>query len=663
MQTGLGRALGTAANPAAASAWPTDGAAKATRLAQASSAKYRPDVDGLRALAVIPVLFFHTGLSLFSGGYTGVDIFFVISGYVITRKLVDDMDAGQYSIVSFYVRRIRRIIPALIATIVACYVAAFALFLPDAMLDFSRSVAATALFVSNVYFWKSSGYFEIQAHDRPLLHTWSLSIEEQFYLVIPIALYVALRFFRKQAWALFLVAALASFSLSVFITYQAPTANFFLLPTRAWELLVGALLVLLPIGSISTRWLREFIAVVGFALIAIAIVAYSAATPFPGVAALLPTLGAALIIYTGHAETTFIGRALSLKPMVFVGLISYSLYLVHWPIIVFARYSLLRDLEGWEIAAFASASVVLAYVSYRFVETPFRHPRPGSKARPLFVATGATLSMVTLAGCAGIATAGFAARFPDFHQNQTAAEGEDVWLAERCFLENQDAAAWEGDLCIRTHGAPRNALLWGDSFAAHYLSGLIRNSAGLSHNIIQYTFAGCPPVLSYASYARPGCATFNANIFAVIERYNVDTVIISSRWDQLRQRGVSDLKDTVTRLKEKGVDVFVLGQSPMFAFDVDVLDYRRAGRKPDGRSAWRVAFDAKDNARLKSASGEAVFIDPLPAFCEAANCAYRSSAGLLFSDYGHFSDIGSDFAVRSYFPLYASPGSRQHATH
>ena len=142
VQTGLGRALGTAANPAAASAWPTDGAAKATRLAQASSAKYRPDVDGLRALAVIPVLFFHTGLSLFSGGYTGVDIFFVISGYVITRKLVDDMDAGQYSIVSFYVRRIRRIIPALIATIVACYVAAFALFLPDAMLDFSRSVAA-----------------------------------------------------------------------------------------------------------------------------------------------------------------------------------------------------------------------------------------------------------------------------------------------------------------------------------------------------------------------------------------------------------------------------------------------------------------------------------------------------------------------------------------
>jgi peptidoglycan/LPS O-acetylase OafA/YrhL len=629
------------------------GTAASTAPSRPSAAKYRPDVDGLRAVAVIPVLFFHTGISLFSGGYTGVDIFFVISGFVITRKLVDDMDAGQYSIASFYVRRIRRIVPALIATILVCYIAALILFLPDAMLDFSRSVVATALFVSNIYFWRSSGYFEIQALDRPLLHTWSLSIEEQFYLVIPVALYIALRHFRKHAGLLFAVAAVGSLALSAFVTYRAPTANFFLLPTRAWELLIGALLVLLPLVPMSNLLLREGLALVGLAMIALAIITYSDATPFPGLAALLPTLGAAIIIYTGSNRTTLVGRTLSFKPMVFIGLISYSLYLVHWPMIVFARYALLRDLEGWEIAAFACASLLLAYASFRFVETPFRHPGPRSARRPLFFATGAVLSAVTLLGVAGVATVGFRARFPDFRQNQASAE--DVWLSGRCFLENQDASAWQGDLCVRTKGAARNALLWGDSFAAHYLPGLIRNSAHLSRNIVQYTFAGCPPILSYISYARPGCAGFNANVLKVIERYNIDTVVISSRWDQLRQRGLSGLEETVARLTDAGVTVYVLGQSPMFAFDVDVLDYRRAGgRSSDGRSVWQLGSDPKDNARLKSKSAGATFVDPLPSFCQRGDCAYRSAAGLLFEDYGHFSDAGSDLAVRSYFPLYAA---------
>jgi peptidoglycan/LPS O-acetylase OafA/YrhL len=625
-------------------------AASSARLPQ-PAAKYRADVDGLRAVAVIPVLFFHTGMGLFSGGYTGVDVFFVISGFVITRKLVDDMDAGQYSIASFYVRRIRRIIPALIGTILVSYVAALVLFLPDAMLDFSRSVAATALFVSNIYFWRSSGYFEIQALDRPLLHTWSLSIEEQFYLVIPIVLYVALRYFRKQAGLLFVLAALASLGLSIFATSFAPTANFFLLPTRAWELLIGALLVLLPLAPVSNRPLREGVALLGFAMIAVAVVTYSDTTPFPGLAALLPTLGAAIIIYTGSNHTTVVGRALSLKPMIFIGLISYSLYLVHWPIIVFARYALLRDLEGWEIAAFACASLLLAYASYRFVETPFRHKQLRGEQRPLFVATVAVLSAVTLLGFAGVATGGFRARHPDFRQNL--ASTEDVWLSGRCFLENQDASAWQGDLCVRTNGAARNALLWGDSFAAHYLPGLMRNSAYLSHNIVQYTFAGCPPVLSYTSYARPGCASFNANVFKIIGQFDIDTVVISSRWDQLRQRGLSGLSETIARLIEAGVTVYILGQSPMFAFDVDVLDYRRADRRTtDAHAAWRLGFDAEDNARLKSMSSGATFVDPLPSFCQGTDCAYRSPAGLLFEDYGHFSDSGSDLAVRSYFPLY-----------
>ena len=173
-----------------------------------------------------------------------------------------------------------------------------------------------------------------------------------------------------------------------------------------------------------------------------------------------------------------------------------------------------------------------------------------------------------------------------------------------------------------------------------------------------YTFAGCPPILSYASYARPGCAGFNANVFNVITKYGIDIVILSARWDELRQRGLSGLKETVERLKAQGMTVYVLGQSPMFAFDVAVLDYRGAGKRRDGGAAWHLSFDPSDNARLRAAGGSAIFIDPLSSFCRARDCEYTSDENLLFGDYGHFSDAGSDLAVRSYFPLYRREPAR-----
>jgi len=304
-----------------------------------------------------------------------------------------------------------------------------------------------------------------------------------------------------------------------------------------------------------------------------------------------------------------------------------------------------------------AASIALAYVSWRFIETPLRRPRAPARAAgplPIFAVTASVLAGATVLGVIGTSTRGFAARFPDYRAKTAATVAEDTWLDGRCFLENQDASAWAGDLCVRTTGARGNALLWGDSFAAHYLPGLMKNANALSRNIVQYTFAGCPPILSYASYARPGCHGFNANVFNVIDQYRIDTVVMSARWDELRQRGLSGLKETVERLGARGITVYVLGQSPMFGFDVAVLDYRAAGARADGRASWLVAFDRRENDLLRSASGGAVFIDPLPAFCRDAACAYRSKEGLLFSDYGHLSDLGSDYAVRSYFPIYSA---------
>src|SRR5258706_5482954 len=542
----------------------SDAAAPAAKMA------YRADVDGLRAVAVLPVLLYHSGFSVFSGGYVGVDIFFVISGFVITSKLIEDMESGKYSISGFYVRRIRRIIPALIVTILLTYIAALLLFLPDAMNDFSRSLVATATFVSNLYFWKASGYFETAALDRPLLHTWSLAIEEQFYLVIPIILYAAFRYFRRFAWPVFLLAALSSLFLSIFVTDKAPTANFFLLPTRAWELLLGSLLVLVPLKPIRSKLANEVLALAGLVLTFYTIATYTDATPFPGLSALVPTLGAAILIYVGRDHATLAGKALSLRPMVWIGLISYSLYLVHWPIIVFARYALLRNLAGVEILGVVAASIALAYCSWRFVETPLRRSKRSERRWPVFAVTASVLSLAALVGFAGISTNGFAARFPDFRSQQVAAAGVGVWLSGRCFLENQDADAWRGDLCIRTTGARPNTLLSGDSFAAHYIPGLIRNQDRLSHNIVQYTFAGCPPILSYKSYARPGCESFNANVFNVIAKYSIDTVVVSARWDQLRQRGLSGLKETVDRLKAKGITVYISGEAPTLEYNTAV---------------------------------------------------------------------------------------------
>jgi peptidoglycan/LPS O-acetylase OafA/YrhL len=618
--------------------------------------KYRSDVDGLRAVAVLPVLLFHSGVSVFSGGYVGVDIFFVISGFVIVSKLVEDIDEGHYSIAGFYVRRIRRIMPAMVATILFSYLAALFFFLPSSMRDFSDSVVATTLFFSNVYFWQHSGYFETASLSAPLLHTWSLAVEEQFYIVIPIALYVTSKLSRRMVCPLFTLAALASLALSVFLTDRGPTANFYLLPTRAWELLVGAIIVLARLPPVGNRIAREVLAALGLGLIVFAVATYTDATPFPGLAALAPTLGAALIIQLGVGEElTLTGKALSWRPLVGVGLISYSLYMVHWPIIVFARYAVLRELIGWEIAAVVVASVVLAYLSWRFVETPFRRPK-GVESRPrLFTVTASLLAGLTGLGFLGSSTDGFQARYPNLRPPQIAQVGEDVWLSKRCFLEGQDAADWKGDVCVRTSGSARNALLWGDSFAAHYIPGLIKNQERLTHNIVQYTFAGCPPILSYKSYARPGCEPFNARVFDVIAKYRIDTVVLSSRWDQLRQRGLPGLSDTVDRLKAAGVKVYVLGQSPMFPFDVDILDVRGAGMEAGGSEAsWYLSFKPAQNQLLHQASGSADFIDPLPTFCKERLCEYKTRNELLFYDYGHFSDVGSDLAVNSYFPLLAA---------
>lgn len=613
--------------------------------------KYRADVDGLRAVAVLPVLLFHAGVAGFGGGFVGVDVFFVISGYVITLRLLSDLEQGKFSIIDFYERRVRRIFPALFFMIALTTVVAYFLFLPPNFEDYSKSAVATALFGSNVYFWKFSGYFSPSAQLRPLLHTWSLAVEEQYYIFMPIAMYVGYRLFRARWLWLFMPAIVLSFALSVFATATAPTFNFFMLPTRAWELLIGAMLVLTPPPQPARRGVAEAIGAAGLGLILYAVFTYTEETAFPGLNALAPVLGSAMVIYAGTAHATLTARALSWKPMVSIGLISYSLYLAHWPIAVFLRYVTLRAPTLPELVAIIAASFVLAYFSWRFIEQPFRRPGNAFPRRRLFAAAAAAMVLVSAVGAAGVMSGGFAWRYPDFKE-LTVFDQSD-WKIRKCFMEgDQTFADWGGEDCLLTSGKAENALLWGNSFAAHYAPGIVRNAADIPYNVYHYTAAGCPPVLSYYSYALPNCEGFNRHALELIKDKDIKAVIISSRWTSLKLRGLNEIRSTVEALRDIGVKTYVIGQSTEFGANVDVLDYRSGGVET---ASWTSIIDPGINAELREKIGaDATFIDPLPFLCEDGDtlCEFKRDGVLRYFDFGHFSTAGAAEAVKFYFPIF-----------
>jgi peptidoglycan/LPS O-acetylase OafA/YrhL len=619
--------------------------AKAATTIEHRSA-YRPDVDGLRAIAVLSVVLYHAGLSVTSGGFVGVDVFFVISGFVISKSLLADLNRGRFSISGFYERRIRRIFPALFVTFLATWAAALVLLLPSYFEDFSRSLTASATFVSNLYFWKASGYFANGANLRPLLHTWSLSVEEQYYIFAPVTFFLIFRFLNKR-WALALLPVIAaSLALSIYASRIGPTANFFLLPMRAWELLLGAVLALAPPPRLKLAWAREAIAVLGLGLIGVAVFAYTEATPFPGLSALPPCLGAALLIYAGSGEGTVATRTLALPPFVGVGLISYSLYLVHWPIISFLTYLTLKPPRSIDAIPILIASLALAYLSWRFVEQPFRARGLSARRRTVLIGGAAMIVAVAALGALGVATHGLPGRFPKLAV-QTTHDPQGLWSEGTCFLSNNpDIGRWDEGRCTLTRGGPK-ALLWGDSYAADYVPGIEAEAAMIPYTVIQYTAAGCPPILSYSSASRPNCASFNRNALAIIDRDHIGVVVISARWVDMQRRGLEEIRSTLGALSRRGVKVYLLGQSPMFTTDVQLIAFRR----PD-QDRWSISFDPALNARLRALAGPGVaFVDPLAHICAGESCPYRQGQALMFNDEGHYSAAGSRIAVASYFPL------------
>jgi peptidoglycan/LPS O-acetylase OafA/YrhL len=368
-----------------------------------SAVQYRPEIDGLRALAVVPVILFHAGFAVFSGGYVGVDIFFVISGYLITSIIVNELNEGNFSIVTFYERRARRILPALF--LVMFLSIPFALFwmLPSEIADFSQSLVAVSLFGSNFLFWRQDNYFAAAAEEKPLLHTWSLAVEEQYYVLFPLFLLLFWRFGRKPVFVVIVAVAIGSSLLAEWGWRNVPSANFYLAPTRVWEILIGSICAMAQPGRTGQH--SNLLSGLGLALVGVSIFAFDADTPFPSFYALLPTIGTALVILYGTSGTS-VATLLSGRPLVGIGLISYSAYLWHQPLFAFARIRSLYPPPQWIMLFLAASSIVLAYLSWRFVETPLRNKRMFGR-RFIFSLSAIGISLFVAVGLVGSKTDGF----------------------------------------------------------------------------------------------------------------------------------------------------------------------------------------------------------------------------------------------------------------
>lgn len=350
--------------------------------------KYRAEIDGLRAVAVVPVILFHAGCDLFSGGFVGVDIFFVISGYLITSIIIEDLENECFSIANFYERRARRILPALFLVMLAIIPFAVFMFTKDQLIGFAKSLISTSLFSSNVLFWSESGYFEANSLLKPLIHTWSLAVEEQYYLVFPLLLFGLWKFCRKKVfWVIFSIGVF-SFLLSEWSSSNYPEANFFLLHTRAWELLAGSITALfIQKTNTEIKNINNILSLIGFIAVFYAIFAYDKTTPFPSVFALVPVLGTVFIIMFAD-KTTLVAKFLSIKLIVGIGLISYSAYLWHQPILTLLRLKLLEyDLPIYYRLLTLIGSLLIAYISWYFVEQPIRKRAILKQRKVLFISS------------------------------------------------------------------------------------------------------------------------------------------------------------------------------------------------------------------------------------------------------------------------------------
>ena len=643
---------------------------------------YRADIDGLRAIAVLSVLLFHAGVETFSGGFVGVDIFFVISGYLITTIIHREVDAGNFSVTRFYERRFRRILPAAAVLVVVVLIAGELLFPSHHQDSLARSAVAAALFSSNVYFFLESGYFADPAGTLPLLHTWSLAVEEQFYLAFPLVMLLVARFGGRRYSTWLPALAVASLVACVIVTQSNASAAFYLSHTRAWELLAGGLLAINVIPALQDQQRREFVSLAGVLMLASSVLFFSDRTIFPGIAAILPVLGTVMLIHSGTNGQTVVGRCLSVRPLVFIGLISYSLYLWHWPVVVFAQYYSVVALTPAWIVMVLSASFILAVVSWRYVETPFRKKRVAAEPRQMFRVSAAATLVLVLAGATVIHGQGAPGRYGE--DPVMAFEEEDPeWLHwQECERKSRALGESSEPCAIGTDGVAPSFVLWGDSHATSLASGVDRSAAqnGLAGELV--ISSGCPPLYRVVRYGRRFCDEFNSEVLQYLaERDEITTVMLAARWAfavngeydkreeshaleliDLQSTGSGDadnagifeagLRRAIERLRELGKDVVLVGPVPEIGYDVPSATFvaLKTNRDVDRLISPTMSEHRQRNEdimaifeSLEESMAVSAVLQPSDYLCDPGYCRVAMDNAPLYRDDNHLSTPGSEY--------------------
>ncbi|WP_373476502.1 acyltransferase family protein [Sphingorhabdus sp.] len=490
-----------------------------------SALAYRPDIDGLRAIAVLAVLFFHADLGFVPGGYAGVDIFFVISGYLISRLIVGEIQDDNFSLLRFYERRIRRLFPALFAMLAVALVAGAVILLPQDFTFMSRNAFGAAAFVSNIAYWTQTGYFEGDAKVRVLLHTWSLAVEEQVYIIYPMILMLVLRKWATHIKSILLGLATLSFAACVWMTNMDPSTAFYLMPFRIWEFLVGALLAVGLFKQPERPLTATLAGLAGLAILAATFVIFDDLTVFPGAAALVPCLGTALVIWAGKDAIS--GRILSVSAMRFVGKISYSVYLWHWPLFVFVNYMIIGKLTFLQNVGLAGVAIGLGFLSWRFIEMPFRRPYDETPQRSVFALGGASIVLITCVSAAIYFSGGLPDRFKD--RTVKLASYEKSMNPESDICEKVELQLAVNSRCTIGNTENASVFLWGDSHAGALFGALDQVAKDSGSGIVYGASPQCPPLLGAGTSVQ--CVEGNRKrLDYVLKNDEIRTVILAARW-------------------------------------------------------------------------------------------------------------------------------------
>ena len=620
---------------------------------QESSLRYRGDVDGLRGVAVLAVVAFHAGFErIVPGGFIGVDIFFVISGFIITRVIYDKIHDGTYTVADFYSRRVRRILPALTVMLMLCIAAGSVAYFPAETRQFFFNIIGAITFVSNIQFYNTTGYFFQATQSNPLLHTWSLSVEAQFYVLFPLIIWGLRNQSPKRRLYGVALLALASFCGAIFMVEIDANAAFYLMPYRAWELLIGALVALSKTANAKQSWFDEYLGAAGLLIIFISIFSFNKTMTFPGWATLAPCVGAMAVLYSGTSTQTYVKNFLSHTPIRFTGIISYSLYLWHFPIIVFAI--LLYAPRGFgDKLLILFICFLAAVLSWYFVERPFR----GTPSR---LTSGQTL----LAGGIVVSIASIAAFYTSLINSKSSIPGKsadylavasynqnDVYRVGTCLLTSNfnKFSTFDRDECLKLSDTKKNILIFGDSHAAHLWPGLKKQYPQI--NFLQATASGCKPMLPLSGENR--CTELVRYVLTdFIKTHHLDEIIISARW---YIADVPKLIATTSELRAYVDRIIVAGPTTEYTQPLPRLMATSVikGQDPAGFAALFRRSEPKEidqEFKRQIWPDGVIYLSLYSAMCKK-NCIVLSRDGLpLQYDYGHFTEAGSEEVVKLISP-------------